>query len=148
LTKVRDSYPMAVYVIPKRDNEILVAQRYNTGYGDGFYSFAAGHVERGESVTQTAIRESEEEIGILLNEDALQFGHVLHRCSDDGIIYCDFFFVVEKWEGTPAIMEPHRCDGIRWVPIDTLPENTLPYIRHVVEQIFVGRCQFSQFGWA
>ena len=138
---------MAVYVIPTRGKQILLSQRYNTGYGDGLYSFVAGHVEHGESVTETAIRESAEEAGIIIDEGGLQFAHVLHRRSDDQLIYCDFFFLVEQWQGTPAVMEPHRCSEMRWVDYDRLPENTLPYIYHVVQQIFVDRGRFSEFGW-
>jgi len=147
MTTLRDTYPMAVYVIPRRGNQVLLSQRYNTGYGDGFYSFVAGHIDRGESVTETAIRESIEEAGIAIQEADLQFTHVLHRNSDDTLIYCDFFFIVEQWQGTPTVMEPHKCSELRWAAYDDLPENTLPYIRYVIQQIFVAETQFSEFGW-
>ncbi len=61
---MRATYRAAVYVIPKRGDEILLFRRFNTGFGDGQYSFPAGHVEEGESVTATAIREALEEAGI------------------------------------------------------------------------------------
>ena len=143
----RTTYRAAVYVIPVRGREILLSQRYNTGFGDGFYSFIAGHVDAGESVTDTAIREAREEADIILERDDLHFAHVLHRRSKDELVYMDFFFTVTHWQGTPAILEPDRCSELRWAAYDALPEKTLPYIYHIVQSIFVERSTFSEFGW-
>jgi 8-oxo-dGTP diphosphatase len=143
----RATYHAAVHVIPVRGEEILLSQRYNTGFGDGFYSFIAGHVEAGESVTDTAVREAREEANITLTREDLDFAHVLHRRSKDGLVYIDFFFTVAHWQGTPAILEPDRCSELRWAACDALPEKTLPYIYHIVQSIFVERSTFSEFGW-
>ncbi len=143
----RATYRAAVYVIPVRGREILLSQRFNTGFGDGLYSFIAGHIEAGESVTDTAIREAAEEAAIEIERGDLRHVHTLHRASADGLVYFDFFFTVERWQGTPTINEPHRCSDLRWAEFDLLPDGTLPYIRHVVQQIFVEPNAFSEFGW-
>lgn len=143
----RATYRAAVYVIPKRGDQILLFRRFNTGFGDGQYSFIAGHIEEGESVTATAMREAQEEAGIGLIVDDLHFVHILHRHSEDGLVYFDFFFVVERWDGDPAVMEPDRCDGMAWTPLHVLPANTLPYIRSVIDHIFAQSHQFSEHGW-
>jgi len=144
---VRATYRAAVYVIPKRGDQILLFRRFNTGFGDGQYSFIAGHVEEGESVTATAVREAMEEAGIGLSVTDLHFAHILHRHSEDGLVYFDFFFVIDRWGGDLAVMEPHRCDGMVWAPWQDLPANTLPYIRAVVDQIFAQGHHFSEHGW-
>ena len=144
---MRATYRAAVYVIPKRGDEILLFRRFNTGFGDGQYSFIAGHVEEGASVTATAMREALEEAGIGLSAQDLGFAHILHRHSEDGLVYFDFFFVVERWDGDPAVMEPHRCDGMVWASWQDLPAHTLPYIRAVVDQIFSQGRPFSEHGW-
>ena len=143
----RTTYRAAVYVIPVRGREILLSQRYNTGFGDGWYSFVAGHVEDGESATETAVRESMEEAGIEIDRGDVRFVHTLHRHTEDGLIYFDLFFTITHWQGTPSITEPHRCSELRWAAYDALPEITLPYIRHVVQQIFVEGSVFSEYGW-
>ena len=145
---MRATYRAAVYVIPRRGDEILLFRRFNTGFGDGQYSFIAGHVEQGESVTATAIREAMEEAGIGLRVDDLHFGHILHRHSADGLVYFDFFFVADRWDGYPAVMEPHRCDEMVWAPWQDLPATTLPYIRSVIDQIFAQSHPFSEHGWS
>ena len=39
----------AVYLVLIKDGKVLMLERKNTGYMDGWYSFIAGHVEKGES---------------------------------------------------------------------------------------------------
>ena len=143
----RATYRAAVYVIPMCSTQILLAQRYNTGFGDGFYSFIAGHVEAGESVTDTAVREAREETGILIERDDLHFVHVMHRRSEDDLVYYDFFFTVDRWQGTPTICEPHRCSDLRWAEFNRLPENTLPYIQRIVQAVFIKGEHFDELGW-
>ena len=144
----RATYRAAVYVIPKRGDQILLFRRFNTGFGDGQYSFIAGHVEEGESVTATAVREALEEAGIGLSVADLHFAHILHRHSEDDLVYFDFFFVADRWDGDPAVMEPHRCDGMAWAAWHDLPTATLPYIRAVIDQIFRQASPFSEYGWS
>jgi 8-oxo-dGTP diphosphatase len=143
----RATYRAAVYLIPMSGREILLSQRYNTGFGDGYYSFVAGHVEPGESATDASMREAEEEAGIVIDRADLCFAHILHRYTEDGLVYFDFFFTVTRWQGIPTVLEPHRCSELRWAEYDHLPEKTLPYIHHVIYSIFVERTSFSEWGW-
>ena len=46
---------------------VLLSRRYQTGWHDGEYSVPAGHVEAGETVTQAALREAREEVGLELS---------------------------------------------------------------------------------
>ena len=66
IKKIRHTIIPAVYLILERDNKILMLRRFNTGYCDGQYSLVAGHVDAGESVTTTMIREAREEANIVV----------------------------------------------------------------------------------
>ena len=141
----RATFRAAVYVLPRRGDVILLARRFNTGFGDGYFSLIAGHVEQPEFVRACAVREADEEAGIAIDPADLTFAHILHRHTADGLVYFDFFFTVTRWSGTPRIMEPDRCDGLCWARPDALPANTLPYVRHIIAQIFVHGAPFSEF---
>lgn len=57
-------FPVAVHIFLLRGEEVLLFRRCNTGYEDGKLSVVAGHVEPGEALTQAAIRETCEEVGL------------------------------------------------------------------------------------
>jgi len=127
-----------------KDNHILLARRYNTGYQDGNYSVPAGHIDGGESVTTAMIREAKEEIGIEILAEDLVFAHVMHRITNRES--ADFFFFCRSWKGEPSICEPDKCDELKWAPVDQLPENTIDYIQVAIKKAFAKKL-FSEMGW-
>lgn len=135
----------AVYLIPMKDNQILLARRFNTGWMDGMYSLISGHIDGNEPVTTAMIREAFEEARIKLTKEDLKPATVLHRKSTDQE-YIDFFFVTKHWEGKITIGEPDKCDDLSWYPIDNLSENTLPYIKDVLNN-YKNTVAFSESGW-
>lgn len=114
-----------------REDEILLSRRYNTGYGDGSYSFPAGHLEEGETIKECLVREAKEEVGIDINISDLELVHVMDRnvINNERIA---FFFKAKEWKGNLINMEPEKCDDLKWFKINELPENTIPYIRSAI----------------
>jgi ADP-ribose pyrophosphatase YjhB (NUDIX family) len=104
--------PTGVHVLLERGGEVLLMRRAGTGFFDGLYSLPGGHVEEGESLRATAVREMREELGIELAEASLEVLGVVHRRSDTNRI--DFFLRAQAWLGEPRIAEPHKCDDLRW----------------------------------
>ncbi len=135
--------PVAAHVFLFREGRVLLLRRANTGYEDGNYSVVAGHLDGGESVTQAAIREAEEEVGAVLHPTGLKVVGVMHRVSDDERI--DFFLAATSWDGAPVNREPEKCSELRWAPLDALPVNTIPYIRRALEN-FRRDVWFSEMG--
>ncbi len=131
----------AAYVALVRDDEVLLQQRQNTGYMDGHWSFsAAGHVERGESVTAAAVRETYEELGVRITESDLEPLCTIHRRQNerDGGQRVDFFFSVSHWEGEPTVQETEKSGGIRWAPLSDLPEPLVPVDAVALEMLATG----------
>jgi 8-oxo-dGTP diphosphatase len=123
----------AAYIIPHKGNGVLLSLRKGTGYMDGHYSLVAGHIEENESAEAAAMREASEESGIGLTAEQLTFVYALHRYSsnpDDA--YFDVFFEIHEWQGDFINMEPEKCGGLEWFNMDSLPENTIPYIVDVL----------------
>lgn len=122
----------AVYVFIIKDNKILLLQRANTGFKDGWYSLPAGHLEANETLTEAAIRESREEICIDLKPEGLEAKVTMHR-MDLTRDYIDVFFVVKDYAGEIKNGEPHKCSKLEFFDIDNLPEETIPYIKKAIE---------------
>ena len=119
-------------------------RRYNTGYEDGNFSVPAGHLNGGEPVRLAAVREAREELGIEIDPTDLEFAGVFHRKSDDERV--DFFFALRTWTGEPQNAEPDKCDQLLWAELDNLPENMIPYVRQILENLYEG-ILFQEFGW-
>jgi ADP-ribose pyrophosphatase YjhB (NUDIX family) len=141
---MRNKFLVAVHMFFIQNGHVLLLRRYNTGYQDGQYSVVAGHVEAGETVTEAAVREAFEEAGVVLDYHDVQVVHVMNRKSEDERI--DFFVNVESWMGEIINKEPQKCDHLAWFPVNSLPENMIPYVKHALEQS-QGEIYYSEFGW-
>jgi 8-oxo-dGTP pyrophosphatase MutT (NUDIX family) len=122
----RPEYRLAVQVLLRRGNQILLLERQNTGFEDGNYGLPAGHIEFGETVKAAAIREAKEEVGVELKESDLQVIGSMHRI--DNKTYVDFFLVCHRWDGEIYNSEPEKCSDLMWADLDALPTNMVRYI--------------------
>lgn len=130
----------ASYIVVQNGTKILLSRRLNTGYMDGLYQLPSGHVEAGEMPGSAAIREAREEVGIVIAPEDLRFLHVLYRKKqDDTGDRVDFFFVATRWTGEIANPEPQKCGGWEWWDLNRLPEETIPYLRAVLQTVSAGR---------
>jgi 8-oxo-dGTP pyrophosphatase MutT (NUDIX family) len=136
----------ATHLLLYQDDALLMIRRHNTGYKDGNYSVIAGHIDPGEPARHAMRREAEEEAGIDVHVDDLEFVHTMHRHKADGTTKLDLFFRCTTWTGTPTNAEPHKCDHMDWFHPGELPANTVPYIRTAISAIADGST-FSEFGW-
>ena len=135
----------AVYLILEKDGKILLSKRFQTGYEDGNYSMVAGHVDGGETMREATAREAMEEAGIKIEPTKLNYVLTMHRWQGDHE-RIEFYFTTNGWEGEIKNMEPNKCDDLSWFAIDQLPENTIPYIRTVIDCYKKG-IQYYEFGW-
>ena len=141
---MRAKFPVTVHLFFFRENQILLSRRFNTGFRDGEYSVPAGHLDGNETVIAAGIREAEEEVGIKLEAGDMVFSSVMHRLEDDERV--DFFIHVHKWLGEPFNAEPDKCDDLRWVDINQLPANTVPYVRQALQNHLSG-LHFDEYGF-
>jgi 8-oxo-dGTP diphosphatase len=136
-----------VYVLLRRsDGMILLLERSGTGYADGQLCPPSGHLEAGESVAQTAVREASEEVGVDIDPADLDFTHVVHHRNPEGQGRIGIFFTTVRWAGEPVNREPHKCARLCWADPARPPASTVPYTAAALAAI-AGRAAFSLDGW-
>ena len=143
-----ERFKMSVYVsvVLIRNGKILLLKRSKHKVCGGLYAFPGGGVDGNEPVTTAAIREAQEEIGIKIDKQDLQFVHVFHFKRNEETEYINFFFVVQRWHGEPINNEPDKSDEIRWFDFQFLPEKMLDIHQHVFLMI-QQNILFSEYGW-
>jgi 8-oxo-dGTP pyrophosphatase MutT (NUDIX family) len=79
------------HILLRRAGEILLAHRAGDVYASGQYGLPSGHLEQGESILDAVIRETEEEVGIVLEPAALRMVLVMHQRNPGGHARIGFF---------------------------------------------------------
>lgn len=137
-TLVPAAYVLLLRTETSGQTQVLLQLRHNTGYMDGYWACgAAGHVESGESVTDTALRELREEVGVEAAPSSLTPLTAMHRSNDPGGAALeqrvDFFFTLRSWSPEPRILEPGKTAALEWFSLDGLPEPMPPHERYLLE---------------
>ena len=78
-TSQRNTIKNTVNIIISNGGDVLLSRRANTGWRDNDLCIVGGHVEKGETPTQAAIRELKEEVGLDTTTDSLTFVTVAAR---------------------------------------------------------------------
>ncbi|PRZ05561.1 ADP-ribose pyrophosphatase YjhB (NUDIX family) [Isoptericola sp. CG 20/1183] len=132
----------AVYLLLRREGQVLLQLRAGTGFMDGYWAAgAAGHVEPDESVLEAAVREAREELGVAVAPSDLEALTVSHRGLPGGPALeqrVDFFFAVSRWQGDPVLQEPDKAADLRWFPFVHLPEPVVPHELAVLRALHDG----------
>lgn len=144
----KDLFKMPIFsaIILRKGQSICLLKRSSASVSGGVYAFAGGSVDGAETITQSTIREAQEELGITLTQENLHLAHVLHVKTDKNEEYINFFFQATQWQGEPTVMEPHKCDGVAWFAIDQLPTTIMASHKHVIAMM-QKKIAYSEFGW-
>ena len=81
------------------------------------------------------IREAKEELGISLNRQDLKIVHIMHHYTGKRM---NFILEIEKFNLEPQIMEVDKCEELKWVEINNLPENTMEKVKIIIGYIEKG----------
>lgn len=120
-------------VIHRAPDEVLLIRRR----GGGRWTLPGGRLEPQESWRGCAIRETKEEVGLLLQSEVVANELVLH-CKDRNSIRIYYFARWFKYQGELHNCEPHLHDELAWWPLDALPENMALPIKSGLTAILQG----------
>jgi len=126
--------PAYVGIILKQDNQVLLVKRCNSDWASERWNFPGGLLEDGETLLQAAIRETKEEIGVTVETQDFVLVHVLHvqAGGSNTRTIVGFYFMAEKWNGTPINNEPDKHSNIGWFDINNLPAKVTEHARQAL----------------
>ena len=94
---------------------VLVQYKKNNPYWSG-WNFPGGHVEPGEYITPSVVREMQEETGLLIENPKLCGIKEFHK-SKDGKRYIVFLYVADKYSGE---IKSSNEGNVFWYPLSEL----------------------------
>lgn len=114
---------VCVIVLDKEHKNILLGKRLGS-YRAGTYGCPGGRLQRSETLIDCSKRELVEETSLVAN--ALHYVGVIREYQEDhNYNFIHFVYYCEDFSGEPKTMEPTKCEGWQWYPLDTLPENLI-----------------------
>lgn len=117
--------------VVRRGDQVLLAQRSKGGY-IGRWGFPGGHVERGETVIEAAMRELGEETGVVAEPvGVLTVLDEIGR-NEAGVVQWHYVLVavLADWRSGEAIAADDAAD-VRWVTLGDITGGTLPVLKQV-----------------
>ncbi len=132
---------IASYIIFRNPKgEVAFLKRTGDRWMSGHYSLPAGKVEHDESFIACAVREVEEEVGVNIQPQDLEYKAAVHRYTEDpqGNNWIDVFFEASNWEGELINAEPEAHSELAWFLPESLPKNTVPNVQEVLKRIRSG----------
>lgn len=125
----------AVFVIVVKDGKVLLLRRANTTWLDGWYDLPAGHLEDQEHLKDGAIRELKEEVNLTVKSEDLKLVHLYQNHHHADAPHYGYIFLAKKWSGVPKIMEPDKCDDLKFFSINNLPHKIGPYSKEAIKEM-------------
>lgn len=128
--KSYDNVRVGIGVIIEKDDKVLLIKRRNTiGYDS--WCFPGGKMEKYESIEETAIRETKEEVNLNISNIKIE-SKVTNDIWENYDKHFITIYVRCNFEGEIKNNEKDKCSEIGWFYWDDLPHNLfLPLINYL-----------------
>ena len=121
--------------VRSRDWARILMHERKGSHGAGTWSFPGGHIDPGESPTEAASRELEEETGLIVPPSgmtALTFTEDVFGV--EGKRYITLYVEAVHPGGEPRVMEPDKCVAWKWVVPGHWPGELFLPIQNLLKQ--------------
>jgi len=112
---------VGVAVIIKNDKGQVLLGLRKSKLGNLTWGAPGGKLEKGETIEECIIRETEEETGMILSD--IKFNCITNDIFEDGNHFVTIYMEAIEIQGTPSVMEKDKCEKWKYFDMDDLPEN-------------------------
>jgi len=117
MNQSRPAVGVGVYIV--NADHLLMGRRINS-VGAGTWAPCGGHLERGETFVECAMREAKEETGLIITN--VRQGVVTNNITP-GNHSVTIHMAAEVERGRLVNWEPNKCEEWMWMPLNALPAN-------------------------
>lgn len=121
-------------ILIRDDYSVLMGFRIGK-HASGMWGFPGGHLELNERFEDCAIRETEEETGVVIPSI-----HDVRYWTTENVLFPEenkhyvTIFMITKYSekmGIPTPMEPDKCEDWKWFQWDVMPDNIMTGIKQL-----------------
>jgi len=125
LTNIGVRVGVAIVFLDK-DNQVLIGKRVNTSSGSHLWGLPGGRMELWEDTKKTAVREAQEETGLIIKEEDLEYLFFTNDMfKESGEHWLTLYYKAFNWEGIVKRMEPDKCLEWKWENINKLSKKEI-----------------------
>jgi ADP-ribose pyrophosphatase YjhB (NUDIX family) len=134
---------VGVVIVVRRGDRVLLAQRSRGLYG-GQWGFPGGHIERGETIIDAAMRELDEETGIAADPLGVltPFDVIERDATGTVIVHYVLLAVLARWRAGEGIAADDAA-ALRWLSIEEIAAGAvavLPDVERIARLAFSRPC--------
>lgn len=128
---------VTVATVVVRDSQYLLVEERDKGSGQIVFNQPAGHLERGESLQQAALRETLEETGWIVSLEGV-LGLALYTAPGNGVTYYRTTFCARALEPQAGARLDSDILAVHWLDYEAIVANSArmrsPLVLAAVEQ--------------
>lgn len=128
---------VGVMVVNER-GEVLLGLRHSS-HGAGEWSFPGGKVDLGETIEETAKRETKEETNLEIDDLELVSLTDELRYLKDGKQFVVIGFKANHYQGELKLANPERFHEWRWFSLDNLPQSLFEGTELMIRNYLAGK---------
>ena len=122
---------VGVGVFIHKDGKILLLKRAGS-HGAGTWSTPGGHVDFGETLEETAIRETKEEVGVDISN--VQFKAITNDIfPDDKKHYVTVWMAGDSLDTNPSVNSARELTEVGWFDLNSLPQPLFIPLKNLIE---------------
>ena len=127
-----------ILILNKKGEALLMRRGKQATNEVGYWTQPGGTVEFGEKAVEGLKREIKEELDIKVNIWGY-LPHVDHIIKKENQHWIAIIYLAHIKSGTPKIMEPHKCDEIRWFSLKKLPKKLTKSTSEPIKNYLAGK---------
>lgn len=129
-------------MVMNKEGEVLLGLRHSS-HGAGEWSFPGGKVDLGETILETAKRETKEETNLEISDLELVSLSDEMRYLKDGKQFVVIGFKAKHYQGELKLANPERFHEWRWFPLDNLPKPLFEGTELIIKNYQAGKIYIS-----